>query len=464
MWCCVALLTLLAATSGGASQLAEDEQLVYPEEQALYPLDVQITSSSQQLTVQEGDNVRLPCQWEGTVSDVVVLWKKLPSMILFTDVIKMSVDNRIKLGNNNELLIEGVKAEDNGTYVCALTLYPDPLELHHTVTVQRPAKLHPMDRDHFQVPEGDSFELVCQADGVPRPTVSWSKLGDDLVFLQEDSSRGVAFTIDRVEPHDTGTYTCTAQNGIGPPDVLTTRLEVVHAPHISVEQAVVRTARGLTAELACKVFANPRAETTWQKNGLDLPVSSRYETTVSRRFFSLKIRDVRDEDLGNYTCKAKNKHGRSEHHLTLTGLPGSPELRLSKPERTAAGSLSSRLSWELMSFSALEETVVTLVQLDPAGPEPREVRLPGVSSRSVAKSGQHQLTPLQENTTYQVQVEARNQYGWTPPTSLFFSISAGELILTQEPPRPAESTSGASTVGRLKLVPIMLIVSLSCFF
>ncbi|XP_037073234.1 immunoglobulin superfamily member 10-like [Pollicipes pollicipes] len=250
MWCCVALLTLLAATSGGASQLAEDEQLVYPEEQALYPLDVQITSSSQQLTVQEGDNVRLPCQWEGTVSDVVVLWKKLPSMILFTDVIKMSVDNRIKLGNNNELLIEGVKAEDNGTYVCALTLYPDPLELHHTVTVQRPAKLHPMDRDHFQVPEGDSFELVCQADGVPRPTVSWSKLrvedtegpyfdngdflattslpeGDDLVFLQEDSSRGVAFTIDRVEPHDTGTYTCTAQNGIGPPDVLTTRLEVV---------------------------------------------------------------------------------------------------------------------------------------------------------------------------------------------------------------------------------------------
>ena len=39
-----------------------------------------------------------------------------------------------------------------------------------------PAKLQPLDTDHFQIREGEAFELICGADGNPEPVITWSKL------------------------------------------------------------------------------------------------------------------------------------------------------------------------------------------------------------------------------------------------------------------------------------------------
>ena len=103
----------------------------------------------------------------------------------------------------------------------------------------------------------------------------------------------------------------------------------------------------------------------WQRNGDDLPVSSGYETTVSSRYFSLKILDVKDEDLGNYTCLAKNDLGRNEHHITLTGLPGPVKLHLGRAQKAEGGQYSTTVTWEFISYSTVEETSVTLQPLDP---------------------------------------------------------------------------------------------------
>ncbi|XP_043244949.1 opioid-binding protein/cell adhesion molecule-like isoform X1 [Amphibalanus amphitrite] len=486
MWCAAAaLLTLLVVSVGGAPQLQDDEP--YPEELAIY--DAQMVSESESLVVREGANISLPCQWESErAGDIIVLWKKRPNIILFTGSMKISEDERVHLGPNNELRVTDVTAGDGGTYVCIVAVTPDPIELEHTVSVKWPAKLHPLDTDHFQVREGESFELICGADGNPEPTITWSKLptpdaegpyvengdpvaptstpeGDDMAFLPENPSKSVALSLDPVQPRHTGTYTCTAQNGVGKPDVLTAKLEVTHAPYIAQDTGVVRTAHGMTAEVGCKVFANPRAEVIWQRNGHDLPISSRYETAVSSRYFSLRIRDVKDEDFGNYTCRAKNQLGQNENHITLTGLPGPVELHLGKPSEAESGrgQSSTTVTWEFISYSTVEETSVTLQPLLPAGfPEIR--RVPTVTSRSVSKKGQQQLSPLNENTTYLVRVAARNQYGWTPPADVYFSITDGELKITQAPPKLAESKTASDAAARLKLTPILLIAILSSFF
>ena len=39
-----------------------------------------------------------------------------------------------------------------------------------------PVKLHPLDSDHYQIREGDAFELNCGAEGNPDPVITWSKL------------------------------------------------------------------------------------------------------------------------------------------------------------------------------------------------------------------------------------------------------------------------------------------------
>ena len=72
-----------------------------------------------------------------------------------------------------------------------------------------------------------------------------------------------------------------------------------------------------------------------------------------------------------------------------------------------------------------------------------------MTSRSVAKKGQQRLSPLNENTTYLVRVAARNQYGWTQPADIYFSITDGELSITQgwytgpAAPDAARQTAGA---------------------
>lgn len=76
--------------------------------------------------------------------------------------------------------------------------------------------------------EGESVELYCNVSGNPTPQVTWSK--DDIrlepsspsSFSSSSSSSSSppfcssCLRILNLSPMDTGTYTCTAENGIPP--------------------------------------------------------------------------------------------------------------------------------------------------------------------------------------------------------------------------------------------------------
>lgn len=58
------------------------------------------------------------------------------------------------------------------------------------------------------VSQNESFNIVCQADGNPTPTITWILRGVSI-------SVGETLTVARAQLKDIGTYHCVANNGIG---------------------------------------------------------------------------------------------------------------------------------------------------------------------------------------------------------------------------------------------------------
>ena len=60
--------------------------------------------------------------------------------------------------------------------------------------------------------EGSDVELVCAADGRPRPVVTWTKTGEHSSVVYPGGQKLIITNANRTEA---GTYKCTATNGIG---------------------------------------------------------------------------------------------------------------------------------------------------------------------------------------------------------------------------------------------------------
>ena len=73
------------------------------------------------------------------------------------------------------------------------------------------------EEEELFVTQGSSITLPCEVTGDPEPEVSWTKNGQrisetDPHYLMRESGSLDIFTVD---PHDTGTYSCTAINIAG---------------------------------------------------------------------------------------------------------------------------------------------------------------------------------------------------------------------------------------------------------
>ena len=59
-----------------------------------------------------------------------------------------------------------------------------------------------------------TFQVTCQAEGFPRPTVNWSRVGMPLPAGRVEVNRGT-LTIKNLTPADSGLYECVAMNTMG---------------------------------------------------------------------------------------------------------------------------------------------------------------------------------------------------------------------------------------------------------
>ena len=59
-----------------------------------------------------------------------------------------------------------------------------------------------------------TFQVTCQAEGFPRPTVNWSRVGMSLPAGRVEVNQGTLI-IKNLTPADSGLYECVATNTMG---------------------------------------------------------------------------------------------------------------------------------------------------------------------------------------------------------------------------------------------------------
>lgn len=172
--------------------------------------------------------------------------------------------------------------------------------------------------------EGEDAQLVCRAEGYPRPTISWRREYNAILPIGGQTFTGNELRLNGLRREDRGTYYCTADNGVGRADTKTITLEVEFAPVIRVPRPKVAQALDYDIDVECVVQAFPAPAISWYRDGKQIHNGGSYsisqigspdDVTTS----VVKIHSVAAEHYGDYVCKATNKVGQAEARLNLFG-------------------------------------------------------------------------------------------------------------------------------------------------
>ncbi|KAJ8340379.1 hypothetical protein SKAU_G00350120 [Synaphobranchus kaupii] len=177
-------------------------------------------------------------------------------------------------------------------------------------------------RSAFLTNATQSVFLLCVAQGMPRPLLSWAKDGKPLQFTERVSLDGAGgLHISDPGVGDVGVYSCTATNELGS-DTEISQLLQAELPKIAVSgrnvsdlesgtlKAVVggrvNVRLGANVTLECPVTGVPLPVVTWHKK----------EGLMTANAFpllngSLLLQNVSVENYGTYSCVASNPLGKS---------------------------------------------------------------------------------------------------------------------------------------------------------
>ncbi|XP_047380794.1 hemicentin-2 [Sciurus carolinensis] len=329
----------LASNSAGSDRQGRDLQVLEPPAIAPGPSNVTLTAHSP---------ASLPCEVSGSPKPLVVWWKD-----------RQKLDFRLQQGAyrllpSNALLLSAPGPQDSAQFECVASNEMGEARRLYRVTVQEPPTIAD-DQTDFTVAQWAPVVLTCHSAGVPAPAVSWSKAGTPL------GTRGSgyrvlpsgALEIGQALPIHAGRYTCTARSsaGVARKHVVLT----VHAPPVGKPlPSTVQVVAGEDALLPCEVSGVPRPSTTWQKEGLSIPVGVRTQVLPQGQ---LQIIRARPEDAGNYFCIAQNSAGSALGKTRLV-VQVPPMIENSLPDLSAtegshallpcaaSGSPEPDISWE----------------------------------------------------------------------------------------------------------------------
>lgn len=225
------------------------------------------------------------------------------------------------------LRIRAIPIAYEGTYRCyvQVQLQIKAFEERVIIVYVPPTLIPERTSSDMTVEEGDTFDLMCDAIGVPKPMIEWSRQGRKPLPVGKEKAMGERLTVTNIQYHHRGLYRCVASNIIG---TVTRNIEVKvkFRPKVKAVYSVVKQAQGYVTVLQCIVEANPnpsREELSWYKGAVTMSrTSGRFQVSViqgafNRLTFELRIDGVRSEDYGTYSCQAGNNFGLSSDTVQL---------------------------------------------------------------------------------------------------------------------------------------------------
>ncbi|KAK1785401.1 hypothetical protein P4O66_018784, partial [Electrophorus voltai] len=208
----------VAANIANRRRSAEAALTVMPAPFPRIPQRPRIIAGPQNVTVATHGSVLLECVAVGNPRPLIS-WSR-------ADHKSIDVYNTKVLGNGN-LLISDVKQEHGGVYMCRATT---PGTRNYTVAVANITVLAPPSLlewpESLTRPRAGTGRFVCEADGVPRPRITWLKNGEPIHSNGRIKMYNSKLVINQIIPEDDAIYQCLVENTQG--SVLSTaRLIVV---------------------------------------------------------------------------------------------------------------------------------------------------------------------------------------------------------------------------------------------
>ncbi|XP_040074510.1 hemicentin-1 [Ixodes scapularis] len=258
----------------------------------------------------EGNKVSTMCATVtgGISSGVEFTW--------FKDGRKLVQDDRIRVRSYPDmstLVVDPLTQKDSGNYTCVGKLRNQKDSHTEMLHVLVPVKwIHePAD---VSLKETGNSTVICEATGVPRPTIKWTKEG---MALSAQSPRLVFL---KATKSDAGNYRCTADNGLQNPltkqiqvTVFEFRLQPFHFPTDAVE--------GKTVTVTCTTTtAVSGVEYRWLKNNKRVSESAKMRLRTFPELSSLIVGPLEASDSGNYTCQATYNGKKNSFSDTLNVL------------------------------------------------------------------------------------------------------------------------------------------------
>ncbi|XP_035170790.1 brother of CDO isoform X4 [Oxyura jamaicensis] len=243
--------------------------------------------------------------------------------------LEASRDNYLIMPSGN-LQIVNASQEDEGTYKCA-AYNPVTQEVKTSVSSERlrvrrstaeaARIIYPPEAQTIIVTKGQSLILECVASGIPPPRVTWAKDGSSVSAFNKTRFLLSNLLIDPTSEEDSGTYSCTADNGVGEAGAafIFYNVQVFEPPEVTMELSQQIIPWGQSAKFTCEVRGNPQPSVMWLRNAV--PLSASHRLRLSRR--ALRVVSVGPEDEGIYQCMAENEVGSAQAMVQLrTARPG----------------------------------------------------------------------------------------------------------------------------------------------
>ncbi|KAM8746417.1 hemicentin-1 isoform 1-T1 [Acanthopagrus schlegelii] len=255
-----------------------------------------INSETQQYLAPLDSSVTLQCQADGF---------PLPSVTWHKDGQSLIESVRQRVLSSGSLQIAFIQPSDTGRYTCTAANAAGTVNLEMSLTVQIPPSIRSGEHE-VAVVENSQAQLVCVAEGVPQPSLTWERDG---IPLTESTGEYTILpsgelVVDIAQPDDAGSYTCIATNAVGQ-DSWTVTLSVHTHPVFTELLGDVALNKGERLLLACGVSGIPPPKITWAFNNNIMPVHYDHVNGHSE----LVIERVSKDDSGTYTCMAENNVG-----------------------------------------------------------------------------------------------------------------------------------------------------------
>jgi len=229
---------------------------------------------------------------------------------------------------------------------------------------------------------GDDVRLICPMEGNPAPMIDWFK-GEEKIdhFWTRFKPNRRNLRIRDATTADSGRFYCRGVNGFGSeqvsidlividpaefPELPEGQLPDISPPELAMETVTAREEfekkQGDVITVSCTITGRPTPLISWFKNGVELIDNIETSGVTSM----LRIRNLRVEDSGTYTCAGRNMAGdvRKDYRLTVRNtLLENPVFYNTPTNQTVAQGETASLDCRVQS--ALPPTIKWLKKLDP---------------------------------------------------------------------------------------------------